>query len=456
MPILDRRGAWRTRLAQGQTLVTLLMLFLVAGISASGAETSHRVSVYFFWGDGCPHCADAEPFLEALVARHAGANLRAYEVWYNEPNAALFEKMGEARGFETTAVPTIVVGNRHWIGYGSSMAGQIEAAVEACLRSGCEDAGVGVIPGMEGVASPPAPRPDAAEAEVIDLPLIGAVDLAGQSLWVSTVLISVVDGFNPCSLWVLSILVAMSLHTGSRRKVLIIGLVFITVTAGVYALFIAGLFTVLRVVSVVGWIELAVASIALFFGAVNIKDYFFYRQGLSFTIDERSKPGIFRRMRRVVDAGESIWGLIAATVVLAVGVSLVEFSCTAGFPVLWTNLLAAQEVTTLTFVLLLLLYLVIYQLDELAIFLVAVFTLKASRLEERQGRVLKLIGGILMLTLAAVMVVDPSLMDGLGSSLAIFGIAFAVAGLVLLVHRKLLPALGIRIGSDEPSRRGSS
>jgi hypothetical protein len=281
------------------------------------------------------------------------------------------------------------------------------------------------------------------------------VDLAGQSLWISTALISFVDGFNPCSLWVLSILLALTLHTGSRKKVLTIGLIFITVTAAVYALFIAGLFTVLSIVSFVGWIQVVVALLALFFGAVNIKDYFYYKEGVSFTIDDKNKPGIYQRMRRVLDASQSFWGLAGATVVMGAGVSLVEFSCTAGFPVLWTNLLAAQSVPALSFALLLLLYLFIYQIDELAIFFTAVFTLKASRLEEKQGRILKLIGGTLMLTLAGVMVINPALMNNLSSSLLIFGIAFAAAGLVLLLHRKVLPSFGIWIGSEKKPRRRS-
>ena len=62
------------------------------------------------------------------------------------------------------------------------------------------------------------------------------------------------------------------------------------------------------------------------------------------TISDKQKPGLFQTMRRVMDASESFWGLIGATIVLAAGVSLVEFSCTAGFPVLWTNLLTSQNV----------------------------------------------------------------------------------------------------------------
>jgi hypothetical protein len=244
-------------------------------------------------------------------------------------------------------------------------------------------------------------------------------------------------------------LLAITLHTGSRKKVLIIGLIFLTVTAFVYALFIAGLFTIFTVVSFVGWIQVVVALVALFFALVNIKDYFWYKEGISFTVDDKHKPGIFQRIRKVMDAGDSFWGLVGGTIVLSAGVSLVEFSCTAGFPVLWTNLLAAQKVTALTFILLLIVYMVIYQLDELGIFLVAVFTLKSNKVEEKHGRILKLIGGVLMLALAGVMLIKPSLMSDIGQSLVVFGIAFGVTIIILIVHRLILPKFGINIGSEK-------
>ncbi len=131
-----------------------------------------------------------------------------------------------------------------------------------------------------------------------------------------------------------------------------------------------------------------------------------------------------------------------------------EFSCTAGFPVLWTNLLVSQNVTALTFVLLLLLYLVIYQLDEMSIFFAAVFTMRASKLEEKHGRILKLIGGMLMLALAGMMLINPSLMNSLSSSLIVFGGAFGATLVILLIHRTILPKFGIRIGTEFGGKAG--
>jgi hypothetical protein len=195
-----------------------------------------------------------------------------------------------------------------------------------------------------------------------------------------------------------------------------------------------------------------VSLVALFFALVNIKDYFWYREGITFTISDQKKLGIYQRMRKLVDVSQSIWGMAGATILLAAGVSLVEFSCTAGFPVIWTTLLVSQKVTGLAFLALLLLYLVIYQLDEMAIFFGAVFSLRASRLEEKHGRMMKLAGGMLMLSLAAVMLINPAWMNSLTSSLFVFLVALAATLLVLLVHRTLLPALGIRIGTEFNSK----
>jgi len=442
--------------------LTILIAFLIIGqasifiqpvLAQSSGEKPHKVVIYLFWGDGCPHCALAKLLLNELTQRYPNIELRAYEIYYVPENHEPFLKMGEAFGFEPHGVPTVFVGNQYWEGYSDQVGQEIEAAVKNCRENGCPDRGIGVIPGIKSDQSENQVAGSdqiiqQSLADTIDLPVLGPVRLAAQSLWVSTALIAFVDGVNPCSIWVLTMLLAISLHAGSRRIVLFIGLIFLTVTAGIYALFIAGLFTVFTVVNFVGWIQMVVALVALFFALVNIKDYFWYKEGISFTISDRKKPDIYQRMRNLVDASQSFWGLVGATVVLAAGVSLVEFSCTAGFPVLWTNLLVSQNVTALTFILLLLLYLCIYQLDEMAIFFTAVYTLKSSKLEEKHGRILKLIGGMLMLTLAVVMLVKPELMNNLGSSLVIFSAAFLATMLVLLIHRVILPKVGIRIGTE--------
>ncbi|MDO9087159.1 MAG: thioredoxin family protein [Anaerolineaceae bacterium] len=426
------------------------------------AQEGNPVIIYMFWGEGCPHCATAKPYFEDLADKHPEIELRFYEIYNSVENQEKFVKMAEAFGFEAWGVPTIFIGDRYWEGYAETLHPEIEGVISQCLSRGCKDAGSGIIvPAVTESIKPsstPAPgspeNPGTVEDPVIQnrnikIPLIGEINLNNQSLFVATLLIAFVDGVNPCSIWVLTMLIALTLHTGSRKRVALIGIIFISITALVYALFIAGLFTFLTFISFVTWIQVVVAIVALVFALVNIKDYFWYKEGVSFTISDEKKPGIFKRMRKILDSSNSLWGVISATVVLAAGVSLVEFSCTAGFPVLWSNMLSAQGVETGEFVLLLLLYMLIYQIDELVIFFVAVFTLKASRLEEKHGRILKLIGGTLMLTLAGVMIFNPNLLNDLNSALVIFAVAFGLTALILLVHRKILPVFGIWVGSEK-------
>jgi thiol-disulfide isomerase/thioredoxin len=426
------------------------------------AQEGNPVVIYMFWGEGCPHCAAAKPFFEDLAKKNPEIELRFYEIYNSKDNQDKFVKMADAYGFEAWGVPTIFIGEKFWEGYTESMQPEFERVINQCISNGCIDSGAGIIvPATTQPGTPTNPSDiETIEEEIIStrtikIPLIGEINLNNQSLFISTLLIAFVDGVNPCSIWVLTMLLALTLHTGSRKRVALIGVIFIFITALVYALFIAGLFTFLTFISFVTWIQVVVAIVALVFALVNIKDYFWYKEGISFTISDEKKPGIFKRMRKILDSSNSLWGVISATVVLAAGVSLVEFSCTAGFPVLWSNMLSAQGVETGEFVLLLLVYMLIYQIDELVIFFVAVFTLKASRLEEKHGRILKLIGGTLMLTLAGVMIFNPNLLNDLNSALIIFAVAFGLTGLILLVHRIILPAFGISVGSEKDLHKKS-
>lgn len=419
-----------------------------------------KLNIYYFWGDGCPRCAEQKPFLEELAQRYPSIAIHSYEVWYAEENRGIFSNMAGKFGFEPSGVPTTFLGDKFWVGFNDQIKADIERAVQVCLQTGCPDAGAGVqgIPtdilvtdaGEPNGLTPAGPG---AERNFLTLPFIGDVDLNQHSLLFSTAIIAFVDGFNPCSLWVLSILLAMVIHSGSRKKTLVVGLTFLVVTSAVYGLFIAGLFKIFTVIDFLGWIRVVVALIALTFAAINIKDYFWYKEGISLTIADKHKPKIYQDFREVLKGNKSIWALIGATVVMAGGIAIIEFPCTAGFPVLWTQLVTAQNVDNPTFYLLLGLYILVYLLDELVVFAIAVITLRASKMEEKHGRILKLVGGVLMAALALVLLLRPDLMQSLNYSLLVFVGAFAAAGLVLLLHRKILPRLGIYIGTEQQKPR---
>jgi cytochrome c biogenesis protein CcdA/glutaredoxin len=463
-------GAMRNRIFATAALLLAGVVWAPAPGASAQAGAAEPVPIYVFSGATCPHCIAQKPFLRELEARDARVRVREFEVWHDRANRETFRRMAGAAGFEAGGVPATFIGGRVWVGYNEALRGEMEAAVLACLTAPCPDPGAGIVAGAASTAAAPVafsgdtpcdggggeggagasacddPLPTDAEVEapvaagsVIHLPVIGSVSLGARSLTFSTAVIAFVDGFNPCSLWVLSILLALVLHTGSRRKVFAVGGVFLLVTASVYGLFIAGLFKVFTVVDFLGPVQIVVALFALTFALVNIKDYFWYGKGFSFSISEKHKPKIYRDIRGLLTPGKSLPALLGATVVMALGIALIELPCTAGFPVLWSNLLAAQGVQGAEFAGLLALYMGIYLLDELLVFGVAVFTLRMSRMEEKHGRALKLTGGMVMLSLALVLLFAPERMNTFGGSMSVFALAFAATAAILLVNRNWRP-----------------
>ena len=410
---------------------------------------SEVVNIYFFRGEGCSHCAAEEPFLQHLIddVYHEKINVHEYEIWYNEENAALAEHFAEGYGQTPGGVPMTFIGTHFITGFNEDRGQEFIDAIEEEITAGPvdpQDIADGVLT-IEQVIENREKKTEELSTS-ITVPLFGKVDLKNKSLLVTTVIIGLVDGVNPCSLWVLTMLLAMVIHTDSRKKTMIIGLVYLFITAAIYALFILGVFSLLSYVRYMKWIQIGVACVTLVLGLINLKDYFFFKQGVSLTIDDEKKPGLYKKMRNVLKNTDNVWAMIGATVILAAGVSLVEFSCTAAFPVIWSNILSAHGVSKLEFALHLLLYMLLYQVDELIIFLVVVVTMKSKRMEEKHGQVLKLFSGCLMIALSTVMIVKPAMMNELTSTLIVFGAAIAVTCLILLITAVILPKFGIYIG----------
>ncbi len=397
-------------------------LLMSPGLAAAAAEPPALMLV--FHGEGCPHCEDQAAFLDDLDARYPALRIERYEIWRSGEHHALFRALAEVHGVRAGSVPTVFIGGEVVIGDSPRRRAELLARVLHCLEHGCDDPRARLA----------APSPPAAVGR-LSLPGVGDIDLARQPLVLATVLIAAVDGFNPCSLWVLTLLLALVVQLGSRARVLLVGITFLVTTAAVYGLFMLGLFGTLAYVLYHDWVRWAVAALAAGFALINIKDYFWFRRGLSLTIPERRKPWIYRRMRALREARLSIPAVLGATVFMALGIALVELPCTAGFPVVWSSLVAAAQPAPGEFAGLLGLYLLVYLGLELLILGVALVTLRMGRLGERHGQVLKLVGGGVMLALAGVLVFAPAVMNELQGVLLVFLLALVASLAIDLVMR---------------------
>lgn len=311
------------------------------------------------------------------------------------------QALSERAGIVTPGVPSFAVGGSLLVGYRDEEAA--ERALRALLAG--QAMGPGAAPACTvGGAGPCDPLPEVAPG--VDTRLFGRIGVDRVGLPLFTIALGLLDGFNPCAMWVLIFLLSVLVNLHDRRVMALIAGTFVLASGAVYFAFLAAWLNVFLLIGVSRAAQVVIALLAATVGAINVKDFFAFKRGISLTIPEAAKPGLYERMRGIVRAERLTAALIGAAV-LAVLVNTVELLCTAGLPAIYTSILAAQGLSSWQYYGHLLLYTMAYVADDALMVGLAVTTLAHRRLSEHQGRWLKLISGAVMLGLAALLLLWP-------------------------------------------------
>ncbi len=387
-----------------------------AWTETDGAGQS-RVHLYFFWSARCPHCLAARPYIEDLPTRHPWIELHSMEISRSQENLQRYIDMAAALGQQARSVPALLFCGRMKVGWDSAETSGAELLGEL---TACREQAAGKSP-------PPAKVAD----NRLRLPLVGEIDAGALSLPVLTLVIAGMDAFNPCAFFVLLFLLSLLVHQQDRRRMLLIGGVYVFFSGAMYFAFMAAWLGLFRVMGSLPWVTLAAGLVALLIGALNVKDFFAFRRGPSLSIPESGKPGLYRRARAILNA-DSMPAMLSATVVLAVAANFYELLCTAGFPMVYTRLLTLAPISHARQYAYLALYNLIYVLPLLIIVLTFVGAMGARKLSEREGRVLKLLSGLMMLGLGVLLLAAPERLDNL---LVALGLMLGATGLTWLLAR---------------------
>ena len=388
-----------------------------------GADGQPVVHLYFFWSLACPHCLEARPFVEAIPSQRPWVKLHALELTRHPENARHYVALAGQLGQPAQYVPALLFCGRMQTGWDdATTSGQaLVAELDACRA-----AARGASPSDIARALP---------APAFTLPVLGEVSLDGTSLPLMTVMIAGLDAFNPCAFFVLLFLLSMLAHQKSRARMLAIGGVFVLVSGVMYFAFMAAWLNLFQLLGNLAWVTLAAGALALVIGLVNVKDFFWFGRGVSLSIPRGRKPAIYQRARAILAAG-SVPAMLAATVLLAVAVNFYELLCTAGFPMVYTRLLTLQDVGGVQHYLYLALYNLVYVVPLAVIVGTFAFTLGARKLTEREGRLLKLMSGLMMLQLGALLVLAPDALNRLGVAFALIAMAVGATWLAARFTRR--------------------
>lgn len=383
----------------------LLIALLMRGPQQQAAETAMpagdgvtvTVTVHVFYAPGCPHCRKELAFLDKIKPSYPGLHLVTHNINRNDELESMVRFM-QAHGLATNqiATPLLFIGDRHLLGFheAETTGAQIEDWIrQALYGTGNPDAAVDQVPGEQK----------------LDLPVIGEVDPFKLSLPVLAVVLGVIDGFNPCAMWVLVYLISLIIGMKDRSRVYILIGTFLFTSGVLYFLFMTAWLNVFLVLGYIHALTVVIGLAAIYFGALSLED--FIRSGSQLVcavgdMDSRQKTRM--KIRQLV---ASPLGLVsfAGIVGLAFAVNSIEFICSSAMPALFTHVLAVADISTLSYYLYILLYVLFFMLDDLIIFLAAAFAVDRFAGEKYAG-FCKLAGGLLMIGLGGMLAFYPEVL----------------------------------------------
>ena len=390
--------------------------------------------LHFFWSETCPHCARALAFMGPLAEGRPWLRIESYEVTGQAAHRALFAQLAAAVGQEIRGVPAFFLCGRMVVGFddAAGMGAHLEQFADSCRSFLVAE----LAPAMPTAPSvePALPDEKAEEDRALELPLLGKLAPDQLSLPLLTLVLGGIDAFNPCAFFVLLFLLSLLVHARSRRRMLLVGGVFVVFSGLLYFIFMAAWLNLFLLLEGLRTVTLVAGIVAVALATLNIKDFFLLRQGPTLSIPEGAKPGLFARMRGLLSA-DHLPTLLLGTVTLAIAANTYELLCTSGLPLVYTRALTLSDLSLGGYYLYIALYNVIYMVPLGAIVLVFTFTLGARKLSESQGRALKLLSGLMMLGLGLVLIFDPALLDNWLTSVVLLALAIAVTALARLLHR---------------------
>lgn len=379
----DRGGGFNTIARQWLALLLLALALPLAAATEQPQPVAEQEVLEVFVREGCPHCGAAKAYLPAFAATRPWLRI-VYRHIDADPDArADLIRHSRNAGLWPPGVPTFVFKGRAMVGF------------ESVERTGPALAAL-----LEGRADEPVP------AQGIQTSLFGTLSVSRMGLPLFTLAVGLLDGFNPCAMWVLLFLLSMLVHVRDRRRMAVVAGTFVLVSGAVYFAFMAAWLNVFLLVGMSAALRIGLGFIALLIGAVNMRDFSERDGDFSLSIPASAKPGIYVRMRAVVQA-ETLPASLLAVAVLAAMVNVIELLCTAGFPAMYTAVLAQQNLSPAMHYAYLGLYIAGYIADDLLMVASAVLALSSRKLTGDAGRWLKLVSGMVMFALGLVMILHP-------------------------------------------------
>jgi thiol-disulfide isomerase/thioredoxin len=371
-------------------LITFGIIICFFAFLATSAVAENQVIVDFYYSETCGSCKPANEIMDQII-HHYEENNSDQVIFFKKEITSNTTNRNEMRE-RGLSYPSVIVNNLTKIP-------KVNITYETLILV-IDQAIANLTPNIFY------------DQNITEIPFFGKINLSQLTLPFLTITLATLDSFNPCAFFILIVLLSMLLYLQSRKKMLIVGTIFIFFSGLFYALFMLVLFNSFFFTKLyISVTSIIVGIVACIVGIINIKDFFYFKEGFSLSIPEDKREITFKRMRKLVKS-PSLLVMIGGTIFIAISVNFFELLCTFGFPLYFTNRLALENLPTLTYYFYILLYTIFYVIPLLIILIFSVFSLGVKKLTDWQGRILKLFPGVFLFSFGIVMIIDYQLLQG--------------------------------------------
>ncbi|QWC00265.1 hypothetical protein KHQ88_01470 [Mycoplasmatota bacterium] len=385
-------------------ILSLSVLFFPFNVNA---ETENDIVIHYFMEESCLNCKEVSEYFEEHLSDMEDISIRYYDV-FDDENYDLWEDSLEAFERSYKTVPYVVIGGTDLQGTTEIKAYILDIIeyyqnnpdyVDVVEKINHDQV---LLPG-DFILNP--------VKKVISLPIIGEINLASFSLFLGAIFIGLIDGFNPCAMWVLIFLITMLINLKNRKRIWILGLTFILTSGIIYYVIMISWLQVLVNFAMIQIFQILIGILAIVFAFFSIKHFWKQRQidlGCEVTSKKRRKK-LMERAQKAIHKNNLLLAMIGI-IGIAITVNIIELACSAGLPVVYTSMLAYQNVTSFQSAMYILVYVIFFMLDDIVVFAIAVITLKVTGISSKYAKYSNLIGGLIMLFIGLSLIFFPNLL----------------------------------------------
>ena len=393
--------------------IIFLIAFFFISIIPVYAEDKNLVNIYFFHSATCPHCKEENELLKELEETYDNIKIYRYEV-YTDNNQELYKKSAKLLKTKARGYPFTIIGNKSFLGFSKENSKeQFTKAIEYYSMYGYKD----VVGEYIGNIELPTYEVKDTDPDVNDYinnkgekkidTIFGTISTKNLTLPVISILIGLVDGFNPCAMWVLLFLISMLLGMKDRKKMWILGLTFLLTSALIYLLFMITWLNLANILTSVIWVRTLIGIVALIGAIINIRAYIKEKEtnGCN-VVDDKKRTKIFDKIRKFTSEKNFLLAIIGV-ITLAASVNIVELACSAGLPVMFIEILSMNNLSIFEEAIYIFLYMFFFLIDDMIVFFIAMRTMELTGFSTKYGKLSKIVGGILLLIIGLLLIFKP-------------------------------------------------